>query len=78
MTIDNLVLYVKNTGEMYKGNCALAQTNVSFDTWYRQAHNGLLRYRRECREPNEGMSEADLQEAARQLKAYYEAHVKEL
>lgn len=78
MTSEQLVMYVQNTGSMYEGNCQMAKQHRDFTAWYARALRGLKLMRKEYHEPNEGMSEAELQEAARQLKTYYEEHIKEM
>lgn len=78
MTSDQLVMYVTNTGSMYATNCNMARCKASFQQRYDRTARALSAYRREFKEPYEGMSDDELQDTARALKAHYEQHVREV
>ena len=77
MQVQSLVLYATNTGEFYRTNCKMAHDNASFQEWYNRTKRFLRRYKTEMREPNEGMSEEEIQAATREIKAYYARHIAE-
>lgn len=78
MTVNDLVLFAKNTGELYPNHLALAQEKQGLKYWVVHVkHRVLPAYRKACHEPHEGMTLDSIDQVAAELQRYYERHVSE-
>lgn len=79
MTVNDLVLFARNTGSFYQDHVLMAKNHHSIGDW--ETHivkNVIPIYRRECNEPYDGMSWSEIGQASEELRAYYKQHIKEL
>jgi hypothetical protein len=74
---DDLVLYAVNTGELYPQALRLAREGASLSMWLQFANQAADRYRREIPNSRFRFTIANKREAARELKNYYDRHVRE-
>jgi hypothetical protein len=70
--------YALNTGKFYRQHCEMAREGALVRIWDLHLRvNVLPHYRRECHEPYEGMSKAELNLCATELLVYYRNHLDE-
>jgi hypothetical protein len=70
--------YAINTGKFYQQHCEMAREGATHRVWALHVRvNVLPLYRKEHHEPYEGMSIAEADLCATELKAYYEQHLAE-
>jgi hypothetical protein len=79
MTPRALIDYAINTGHFYNRHVRYARERASQSVWHLYVRATLLpHYRRETREPYEGMSEIEIGVVANELMFYYANHIKEM
>jgi hypothetical protein len=78
MRVQELKDYAINTGKFYNQHCEMAREGATHRVWELHVRaNILLDYRREFREPYEGLSTAELSTVATELQRYYINHLDE-
>lgn len=79
MDAEDLANYAINTGEMYPKHCYMAKAKCGHSSWVLHVEDTVIpAYNREFKEMLSWDNKKMIRGAARQLRAYYTQHVKEL
>ncbi len=77
ITAHELVLFATNTGELYETHKQLARDGATQQKWFEHVTGPVLRMYHRQVDRNSRAWPSERFDAARELKAYYERHIRE-